>query len=69
MELRMADVIQRVCLKTEHRSADSRPHPPRPVPIRLASLVSLAADLTHQYPHLLLPEEPGEQRRDRQTHV
>lgn len=24
--------------------------------------------LTHQYPHLLLSEQPGEQRRNRQTH-
>ena len=40
-----------------------------PVPGRLATkLVSLAAVLTHQYPHLLLPEEPGEQRGDRQPH-
>ncbi len=42
---------------------------PPAVPGWVASeLVSLAAVLTHQYPHLLLPEEPGEQRRDRQTH-
>ncbi len=43
---------------------------PPPVPGRLVSeLVSLAAVLTHQYPHLLLPEELGEQRRDRQAHL
>ena len=42
---------------------------PPPVSGRLAlELVSLAASLTHQDPHLLLPEEPGEQRRDRQAH-
>ena len=35
---------------------------------RLASELDSLASLTHQDPHLLLPEEPGEQGRDGQAH-